>query len=144
MYAPYAMANAWQNWKMIPLLSNSWNQFTVAILFTFMKQLTVLGHFFLQILVEGYSELLALPFYLVSYIPSIYYWCPLLSFNLLLTYNMCWVWVSFGNSAFLYVFFLAQYFRLSTLTSTKWNWNICKSSKFWYSSKKPEDVLQPL
>ena len=60
--ASYAMTNTYRKWKMVPLLSNFWNQFTVAIIFIFMKQLTFGDHFFLHILVEEYCELLVFLF----------------------------------------------------------------------------------
>ena len=79
--APYAMTNAYRKWKMVPLLSNFWNQFTVAIIFIFMKQLTFGDHFFLHILVEEYCELLVFLFFILFLISSVYYRCRLFSFN---------------------------------------------------------------
>ena len=53
------------------------------------------GHFYFQILVERILNFLFFLFFILFLIPSIYHWCPLLSFNLLWTYNNCWV--SSGN-----------------------------------------------
>ena len=33
VYGPYAMSNAYHNWKAVPLLLNFWNQFTVSYIY---------------------------------------------------------------------------------------------------------------
>ena len=132
MYGPYAMANEYHIWKMVPLLSNFWNQFTLRYTIHVLESRYWL--LVLQISVLGYSELFSSPFSLISYIPSITDF--LVVFHSFTNIYICWVsWViqiffsGFWSVQFIYRLCLYQ------LASSQTE-NIYKSPKVWYSRWK--------
>ena len=127
MYGLYAMTNEYHIWKMVPLLSNFWNQFTLS--YTIHVLGTRCWLLVLQISVLGYSEL-----FLVSYIPSITDF--LVVFHSFTDIYICWV--SWVIQIFFSVFWWVQFiYRLCLyqLVSSQTE-NIYKSPKFCYSRWK--------
>ena len=133
MYGLYAMTNEYHIWKMVPLLSNFWNQFTLS--YTIHVLGTRCWLLVLQISVLGYSEL-----FLVSYIPSITDF--LVVFHSFTDIYICWV--SWVIQIFFSVFWSVQFiYRLCLyqLVSSQTE-NIYKSQNFVILDEKLEDTFQ--